>query len=95
MKEESIIGIKAERRQYKNALIQLTETIVKRIAIFDLVMKEPTSETKGKKLAALIGQLEFANDSAMHFGLNYSFPKIKKIKALSAIPIVEIEDKRQ
>ena len=61
-------------------LVLLTECIAKNIALFDMVMKEPTSESKGKKLATLIGRLEFANDSAMHFGLGYSFPKIKKLK---------------
>ena len=80
-KEESIIKIKSDRKRYKNALVKLTDAVAQRIALFDLVMKEPASESKGKKLAALVGQLEFANDAAMHFGLGYSLPKIKKLKS--------------
>jgi hypothetical protein len=47
----------------------------------DLLMKGPSTEERGKKIAKLMNDLDFVNDCAMHFGLGLSFKQIKNRRA--------------
>lgn len=72
--------LKEDAKRHKTSLEDLTNTAITLIDLFDKVATEPASEAKGKKLAAIIGKLEFQNDKALHFGLGYSFKKMNKLK---------------
>jgi hypothetical protein len=45
----------------------------------DAAMKLPESSERGRVIAKLMNKLTLQNQSAMHFGLDYSFPKINRI----------------
>ncbi|MFA6281873.1 MAG: hypothetical protein WCY05_05175 [Candidatus Omnitrophota bacterium] len=64
----------------KPYLRDLALSVAKAIRLIDAEMKLPPSNERGKKIAAITNQLEFANDVALHLGLGYSFKKITKIK---------------
>ena len=64
----------------KKYLKELTEKVAVFIAMLDATMEEPLSFKRGKKIACLANNLDMANDSAMKFGLNYSWKKINNIK---------------
>jgi len=59
-----------EALKQKKGLRKLTDTVQGFLARFDLLMKEPSTVERGKKLALLANQLELANDSARHFTLD-------------------------
>lgn len=65
----------------KKYLKSLTQSVIKFLTALDTEMKNPSSYERGAKIAKLANSLEIENDSAMHFGLDLSFDKIKKMKA--------------
>ena len=50
------------------------------LAEMDEIMKRPSTVHREKVIARMNNALEFENDSAMHFGLNYGWKKINNIK---------------
>ena len=69
-----------EARKYKGALAELVGNVERSIAAFDDVMKEPSTNRRGKKIATILNFLDMANDGAMHFGLDWGFKKIENFK---------------
>jgi len=69
-----------ENREIKKYMGNITVVIANTISALDAAMKGPSTEQRGKTIAAAISTLEYTNDSLMHFGLNYDFKKINKIK---------------
>ncbi len=67
-------------KEYKKHLISLTKTVAQFLTAFDIIMKEKSTALRGKKLAKICNALDMSNDSAMHFGLDYGWKKIKNIK---------------
>lgn len=69
-----------ENREIKKYLGNVAVVVANTISALDTAMKGPSTEQRGKTIAAAISTLEYANDSLMHFGLKYDFKKINKIK---------------
>lgn len=69
-----------ENREIKKYLGNVAVVIANTIFALDAAMKGPSTEQRGKTVAAACNVLEHANDSLMHFGLKYDFKKINKIK---------------
>ena len=67
-------------KNQKTYLKSLTSMVAVAISKIDTIMQEPSTNDRGKKVAAIMNGLEIENDAAMHFGLGYSFAKIGKIK---------------
>ena len=61
-------------------IVDMSNTSSKYLYAIDEAMKHPESRNRGEQIAALSNYLDVQNDSAMHFGLGYSFKKIKKTK---------------
>ena len=73
MQEAEQTALKRENRKFKKHLTELASAVLAYLALLDAVMLEPQSNERGKKLGALAGQLEFANDKARFFGLGIDF----------------------
>jgi len=63
----------------KQYLKELTEKVARFLAGLDILMKEPSSCERGKKIARLCNYLDMANDSAM-LNMGYGWKKINNIK---------------
>ena len=72
--------LKAENKELKNRLESLTSGVLGVLNELDKATKEKEGSARGHKLATIANELEYHNDSAMHFGLGYSFERIKKLK---------------
>ena len=84
--KETIKKLRDENKELKKYLIKLTNGFLRCIHSFDKVMQEEESHQRGKALAVIANTLDSYNDFAMHFGLGYSFDKIKKLKEKQNIP---------
>lgn len=61
-----------ERREYrrmKKYLTELTTEVRVIVEELDALMKQPSTFERGQKIGRVVTRLEFANDSARHFGL--------------------------
>jgi hypothetical protein len=67
-----------EAKKYRKALEELTASVWGYLSQVDLLMKQPDSHERGKKLASLSNQLELANDRARHFTLGIDLRTGKK-----------------
>jgi hypothetical protein len=65
---------------HKKALETLAKNVICAIYLIDEEMKKPSTPDRGKRIAKITNMLEFENDRALHFGLEYSFKKINNIK---------------
>jgi hypothetical protein len=66
--------------KHKKALENLAKNVICAIYQIDEEMKKPSNPDRGKRSAKITNMLEFENDRALHFGLEYSFKKINNIK---------------
>jgi hypothetical protein len=66
------MAIDKTANHYKRHLTTLSRYVSAVLDQIDLAMKEPPSVERGKKIAAILNELEMANDSAWHFGLGKS-----------------------
>ncbi len=64
----------------KKNLIELTNEVAVFLGRLDGLMKLPSTNVRGAMVANLCNHLEFVNDSAMHFTLDYGWNKINNIK---------------
>jgi hypothetical protein len=67
-------------RLYKKELKQLTTAVVWFLGELDSLMKQPSTRERGQQIATLCNDLELKNDSALHFGLDLDWKKLKKLK---------------
>lgn len=74
LQEFSIRKLRAEVRDLKKTLTEHTETCRRVIAALDAEMKKPSDMGRGKRIAKIVGALEFTNDRARHFQLGEPFP---------------------
>ena len=65
--------------EYKKALKRLTEAIIQCEGAIDKEMESPQSPERGKRLAVILNRLTAINQSVMHFTLDYSCKKIKRL----------------
>lgn len=70
-----------ENREIKKYFGNIVVVIANTISALDAAMKGPSTEQRGKTIAAAMSTLEFTNDSLMHFGLQYDFRKMNKVKS--------------
>ena len=68
--------IESECGKYKKYLIELTNAVSSCLNEQDKLMKQPSTAERGRQIGALLNQLDYANDLALHFGLDLSFKKI-------------------
>ena len=66
--------------ELKKYVEDTTLSTIRLIAAIDAEMKRPSDNERGKRIARIANALDMANDALMHFGLGYSFAKIKKLK---------------
>lgn len=69
-----------ENRHLKKYLKALAVEVTNRAAELDQIMQADESVDRGKCVARLANALNWAADSAMHFGLHMEFKDINKIK---------------
>ncbi|KKK63951.1 hypothetical protein LCGC14_2989130 [marine sediment metagenome] len=74
-------------KELRKELKDLTTSVLIFLKHLDLLMKQPSSVERGKKIATLCNNLDIANDSAMHFGLGFGFKKIGRLKKMTKAPI--------
>ena len=65
--------LRKESREYKKHLKQLADATQIFITGLDAVMKEPSTVERGKEIALLSNNLDYAKDIAKHFGLGIPF----------------------
>jgi len=70
---------KQEISKLKNALVELTEGVIKYQHKLDQIMESPETIDR-KKVARLQNALNILNDQCILFGLGYSIKKMDKIK---------------
>jgi hypothetical protein len=68
-----------ERKRFKKALIELTSAGIIFDKKMEKIMKLPSNYERGRKIAEAMNDLIIANQCALHFALEYSFKKIKKM----------------
>lgn len=71
-------------RELKQFLKALAETATRCAAELDDAMRGPSTEARGKEVARIANVLNYAADSAMHFGLRMDFKDINKMKRSAA-----------
>ena len=84
-------------RQLNIALKELTLATGIFLRGLDEVMKEPSSQERGKKIGALSNKLEYARDHARYFGLGIDYrhdPEIKNHQRLNPKEKIAKERKR-
>jgi hypothetical protein len=76
------IEVAANAKRYKKYLAELTTAVRAYLARMDGVMEGPSTVERGREIARLCSALEFANDSARHFGLGIDLKtgKVKRAK---------------
>jgi len=63
-----------DARKLRAALKELTQAVAVSVALIDQEMHKPSTVDRGKRMAALTGHLEMANDVARHIHLGEPFP---------------------
>lgn len=76
--QQEIKALKRQNRELKKHLKDLTILVSNYLKNLDVVMKEPSTVERGRKIANLANSLDFFNDSARYFGLGVDFRKDKK-----------------
>ncbi len=70
---KEMLRFRKESREYKKSLRALVEATQTFITNLDALMKEPSAVDRGRKIALLSNQLDYAKDIAKHFGLGIPF----------------------
>ena len=66
---------RAECRELRKRLVELTDTVMVVLWKHDALMEMPSTMARGKAIAELMHVLDFTNDGAMHFGLGYQIKR--------------------
>lgn len=66
-----------ENRNLRKHLKELSGTVSRVVNLLDAEMKVPSDHGRGRRIAAIVNSLEFANDSAKHFGLGLKLKRKK------------------
>lgn len=69
-----------ENRELKKFLRNIAAIVAQSIATLDTVMEGPSTNERGKTVAAVCNTLEYANDSMMVFGLKVDHREMQKVK---------------
>ena len=77
---DEVKSLRKENRELKKFLLNLTTVIADAVNALDLEINKPPSREHSRRIAAINNMLEYANDSAMHFGLKLDFSAIKRLK---------------
>jgi len=72
--------LRRELRSIRFQLSSLVASVSEAVAALDLVFGNELGE-RGSKLAVIVSRLEFANDTARHFGLGEPLKSVKTRKA--------------
>lgn len=67
-----------DAKKYRKALVEITETVTGCLSALDRVMREPSSNERGKKVAAISNALEMQNDRIRYGVLGIDFRTDKK-----------------
>lgn len=68
-----------EAQKYRRYLGELSNTTLAFLTQLDELMKQPSTYQRGQAISKLMNALEFANDSARHFGLGINLKRDKKL----------------
>jgi hypothetical protein len=77
-------AIRTERKETKKVtdyLEALTVCVRRHLAQLDALMRQESTPERGKKVAKLSNELEYANDQARYFGLGVDYRKDRAVKA--------------
>jgi hypothetical protein len=77
---DEIKSLRKENRELKRFLLSLTTVIADAVNALDVEMKKPPTREHGRRIAAINNILQYANDSAMHFGLKMDCPAMRRLK---------------
>lgn len=81
-----------EARELRRHLMEFAATAEFVLAHLDQAMEGPSTPERGRTIARLCGVLEFAKDSAAHFGLGVKLDgaaTARRYAKLAALPIPE------
>jgi hypothetical protein len=73
-------GWRREAKEKKKHLKDLTGAVTHFLNRLDVVMKEPSTVERGRRIAHLSNDLDMANDIARHFGLDVALKDLSKGK---------------
>lgn len=65
---------------YRRSLKKLTESVIAFLGQIDVLMKQPSSDERGRKIARLCNSIEMINDGIRYSTLGVDFRKDKKSK---------------
>ncbi len=68
----------AAAKGLRKHLQSLTGAVLKALNELDVLMKQPSTEARGRAVAKVQNALEMANDSARYFGLGVDYRKDRK-----------------
>jgi hypothetical protein len=92
---EEVKSLRRQNRELKRFLLNLTTITADCINALDLEMNKPPSREHGRRIAAINNMLQYANDSAMHFGLKMGFPAMRRLKErLPSVKSQHVESER-
>ena len=76
--KDDALGWSREARAKKRYLKELSEAVTAFLVALDVEMGKPSSEGRGKRIAALSNGLDMANDEVRYFALGVNWRKDKK-----------------
>lgn len=79
--QQQLKDAKQEIKRLKKYLISSTDNCIVAISAMDSVGRKIQPDDAGSQFAKFANTVEIANDMALHFGLDMSFPEITKHKA--------------
>lgn len=68
-KVDDIKAIKKQAREYKKALLELSDAVVVALNVLDTEMRQPSSPRRGEKIGRIANALNLQNDMVRHFTL--------------------------
>jgi hypothetical protein len=66
---DDIKAIKKQAREYKKALLELSDAVVVALNVLDIEMRQPSSPRRGEKIGLIANTLNYQNDMVRHFTL--------------------------
>lgn len=70
---------------YRRELVKLTEGVTEFLAILDVLMRQPSTQERGKKIAKLSNAMEMLNDRIRYGALGINFRTDTKPAAQRAL----------
>lgn len=67
-----------KERELRKHLVDLTTAVLVRLGELDAIMRRPSDVDRGRAVAAVVNQVELANDIARYFGLGIDYRTDKK-----------------